>query len=217
MRELLLLRRGTRLVAARPVEARMVVHHRVVDHRPVHIHVRHMHTAKVVHRAVVREAIADPLAATEAEAAIAKPIVHAAIEAYVRPPIALVKPIHPTRKPPVRRRPKHTLARRLHPHTRNPVVPARPVRPVPRRPKIALRRNRRLHVNRKRRRRNPHRNENTSVRDRGSRDHRRPKNQFTKCPQRNHDLSSFCPASVTGDGGRTFSSARLSENTESSV
>ena len=78
----------------------------------------HMHN-----RAVVEERSASPLAANEADAAVAETIVNAAVEANVRTPISLVPAVPAMLKAPVAGRPEHACGRD-HPGSRNPVISA---------------------------------------------------------------------------------------------
>jgi hypothetical protein len=77
-----------------------------------------------VHRSVVVEVLAVPIAAFIAAAVVAEPIVHAAVEADVRTPVAVVPAIMPAVITPIARRPKHSDIRRHHPRARDPVIAA---------------------------------------------------------------------------------------------
>ncbi len=144
-----LLRARTSLYpAVTTIEARVIVDHRVVhvdvldvrvtDHCPIHIH----------DRRVIREVTAIPPPAVEAGAAIPEAVVDAAVEADMRPPVAGVEDEGATSPAPVAGRPKHADRRRLHPHTGNPVVPLRTIRPVAGIPEIAIARADRLGIHR---------------------------------------------------------------------
>jgi hypothetical protein len=74
-------------------------------------------------RAVVEERSASPLAADEADAAVAEAIINAAIKAYVRTPISLVPAVAAMLKAPIAWRPEHACGRD-YPGSGNPVVSA---------------------------------------------------------------------------------------------
>ena len=148
-----LLSRLTRLnpacaaIEARPVVDRRAVNHRIVDvrivdHGPVHID----------DCGVIRKAVADPAPSAKTDATITESIVHAAIEANVRPPVPSMKDICATAPAPVARRPQQTNLWRPNPHTRNPVVARITVRPVAGVPEIAISGANRLRINRQHRR-----------------------------------------------------------------
>ena len=111
----------------------------------------HMHN-----RCVVEEVAAAPFAARKAPAHIAESIVHAAVVADMRSPVACVKEINAVLKAPVRRRPKNARFRRRHPCARHPVVPdiGVVISPIPWRPDISIRWAQRLLIHRQHRRSN---------------------------------------------------------------
>src|SRR5208283_174173 len=94
-----------------------------------------------------------PVAAVVAVPYVSIAVVHAAIEADVQPPVAVVEAVEPAVEAPVARSPQRALIRRRNPVARNPVVSLRPPRPVSRRPQIVGIRRGRLVVLRQRRRR----------------------------------------------------------------
>jgi len=102
------------------------------------IHVMHYRHVYIVHRAVVVEVPAAPVSALVAEADVAKPVIHAAIVANVRSPVAPVEPVAMVRVAPVARRPKRALVRSLNPPARNPVVARVTPCPVAGSPQIAV-------------------------------------------------------------------------------
>src|ERR1017187_5050904 len=109
-------RRGTSRDAGAAVEADVV---RVDDgvlfnDGAILVDVGHVDAAKVRHGAVVGEASAPPPAAPEADAAVAESVVHPAIKADVRTPVAGVPSICATRKSPVAGRPQKANTRRMH-------------------------------------------------------------------------------------------------------
>jgi hypothetical protein len=84
----------------------------VVDHRGVHVH----------HRRVVSEDTAAPLAAREADAHVAEAVVHAAVVADVRSPIAFMEDVPSAFPAPIVGRPQQTGPGRGYPCAGNPVV-----------------------------------------------------------------------------------------------
>jgi hypothetical protein len=131
------------------VDDRVVVNDRLVDIRVVNDRPVHMHD-----RGIVSKTAATPLTAGEADSHVAKPIVHAAVVADMRAPVAIMEKIVPTFKAPVRRGPQSAGIRRRHPGARNPIVAIIAVGPVARRPHVSILRAIRLNVNRQYRRRN---------------------------------------------------------------
>ena len=103
------------------------------------VDIGHMDAAEVRHGAVISEYSAPPLAADEADAAVAEAVVNAAVEADMRSPVAGVPSVHAARIAPVARGPQKTGAGRLHPDARNPEVARIAIRPVAGRPEVARR------------------------------------------------------------------------------
>jgi hypothetical protein len=127
------------------------------------VDVGHVDATKVRHGVVVGEDSAAPLAAEEADAAVAESVVNTAIEADVRSPVAGVPSIKAAPKSPVAGGPQDANTRRLHPDSGNPVVACVTVGPVAGRPVIAWRRQRRLLVNGQYRRSKANRDEDACV------------------------------------------------------
>src|SRR6266852_1387602 len=106
------------------------VHRRVAhDHSLVDVRVVNHCGVYARHRRVIGKVFASPLAAAEADAAVSVAIVHAAIEADVRAPVAGMEDVHA-------------------------FIPS----PITRRPNVAFTRTKRLLVHRQSRRANPDRN-----------------------------------------------------------
>lgn len=99
---------------------------RIADDRPVHVY----------NGRVVAKTVADPPSTIEAGAVVAKPIIHAAIEAYRRPPVAFMEGIDAATPTPVARCPQQANCGRLNPGSWNPVIAVRPPRPVARCPDV---------------------------------------------------------------------------------
>jgi len=110
------------------------------------VNVMHHGDVHIVDRAVVIEVSAAPVAALVADADIAKAVVHAAIEADMRTPVATVKPIAVIVVAPVAGRPQRALVGSLHPSAGNPIIAALTPGPVAGRPQIAVAGSRRLVV-----------------------------------------------------------------------
>jgi len=104
------------------------IHIRVVNDRPVHAH----------DRGVISKVAATPFTAGEADAHVSETIVHAAIVANVRSPIACMEEVVSAFKSPVRRRPQETWFRSWHPGARNPVITIVAIGPVARSPQIPV-------------------------------------------------------------------------------
>src|ERR1700686_4832290 len=148
-----LLRIGPRFDTAWAVVAYIprVIH----DNGPV-VHVRHIGHVHVSDRAVVEKGAASPLTAEEADAAVSKAIVDAAVEAHMWAPITRVPAIEATRERPVARSPQHPY-RRNHPCARNPVIAVVVTpRPITRRPEITRTGTNGLRIHGQRRRTDPH-------------------------------------------------------------
>jgi hypothetical protein len=94
---------GVRLDAPGTIEGRVA--EVVVDYRSV-IHVRDVDTTEVADRAVVEKRPSVPVTALESNTAVAKSVVHAAIEADMRTPVAAMPEVDPTSPTPVARRPE---------------------------------------------------------------------------------------------------------------
>jgi hypothetical protein len=91
----------------------------------VDVAVVHMHD-----RGVVVEVVAAPLSAGKADAAVTEAVVHAAVIAHVRAPVALMEAIATTFPTPVGGRPQRAFIRGGHPGAGNPVVASVAVGPV---------------------------------------------------------------------------------------
>jgi hypothetical protein len=127
---------------------------RVVDDDGLVVDVGDRRVGDVVDGAVVEESAAAPIAAFVADASIAVSIGNAAVEADFRTPIAFMKGIDAVVPAPISWRPQQLRFRRQRPRARYPII-ARIVIPGPiaGRPDVAWGRDRRLIVNRQRRRR----------------------------------------------------------------
>jgi hypothetical protein len=126
--------------------------HRVKAHAHVH------------DRGVISEDAAAPLAAGKADAPVAEAVVHAAVVAHVRTPVAGMEDVHSVFPAPVVGRPQQAGRGRGNPGAGNPIVAAvLVVGPITGRPHQARFRARRLIVDGQRRRRNPHPDEYLSV------------------------------------------------------
>jgi hypothetical protein len=156
------LRRYCSYSARTAVEAD-VAHLALTDDRPVHVSVVDYGCVHVHHRRVIREVLAAPCSANESHSAITESIVHAAIETNVWSPIAGMKRIHSLSPAPVSRSPQQAHSRRCNPHSGHPVIAGIAISPVARRPDVAFRRARRLHVNGQSRRPDMHRNPNCDL------------------------------------------------------
>ena len=104
-----LMRRRARSQTTGPaVEGDVVVH---VDYCAV-VYVRHMHRAEVHDRAVVEECSAVPITARESNTGITEAVVHSAIEADMRAPVAGVPGIDTASPTPISRGPEQARLRR---------------------------------------------------------------------------------------------------------
>ena len=104
-----LMRRRARSQATGPaVEGDVVVH---VDYGAV-VYVRHMHRAEVHDRAVVEECSAVPITARESNTGITEAVVHSAVEADMRAPVAGVPGIDTAPPTPISRGPEQARLRR---------------------------------------------------------------------------------------------------------
>jgi len=142
-----LMRSRTRLDTTGAVERHVVD---VVDDGPV-IHVGDVDTAHVHGRAVVEKGTTAPVTALESNTAIAEAVVHAAVEADMRTPVAPVPGVDATTPTPVARRPQQSGRRRQHPGTGHPVITVIAVSPISGRPHIAGSGKRRLYIHRQHR------------------------------------------------------------------
>jgi hypothetical protein len=93
-----------------------------LDYRPVNIcgvnyGLVHMHDS-----GVIGEGAAAPLAAGKSDAAVSEAVIHAAVVADVRPPIAFMEDIAATLPAPIVGGPQKAGLRRRHPGTGNPEV-----------------------------------------------------------------------------------------------
>src|SRR5208282_6383437 len=102
-----------------------------------------------------REDASAPLATGKTHAAVTEAVVHAAIVADVRAPIAVMEPEAAAEPAPVTRRPQRAGIRNRNPGAGHPVVVSAVPAPVAGRPHHALFRADGLYVNGQRRRRNP--------------------------------------------------------------
>src|ERR1700678_1926125 len=139
MRKRSFLRRGTCLNAARAaIETGADADRLAVDHSSIHIRVVNYRCVHIQHRGVVGEVSALPPSAAKADTAVAKAVVHAAVEADMRAPIPGMEEISTTAPAPVARRPQQANRRRLYPDSGNPVVARIAVRPVAGVPEIPI-------------------------------------------------------------------------------
>jgi hypothetical protein len=142
--------------------------HIVVDDRVV-IYVGDVDAAHIHDRAVIEVSTTAPVTALKPNTTITEAVIDTAVEADVRAPVATVPRVNATAPAPVPGRPQQSGRRRQHPRARHPVITLVTISPVPGCPHIARRRQRRLHIHRKRRRRDVdrHTNRDTGVRNRG--------------------------------------------------
>src|SRR5271170_5860676 len=167
------------------IEARAVDHRRV-DDRPVHIRIVDGNAVHIHHCGVIGKTAAYPTSAAKSDATVAEAIVHAAIEADMRPPVSGVEEVRTTTPAPVTRRPEHAHLWRPDPHTRNPVVALIAIRPVAWVPEIAISGAKRLCVNRQHRRRNRYRNKDPGKRRRRHKRESRANKNFTDQIRKSH-------------------------------
>jgi hypothetical protein len=133
----LLLRSRPMLDASRPAAVSHVtiihncvlLHNRAVDIGLVNYGLIHAH-----HGGVICKLVSAPLAAYEADAHVAEPVVHAAVVAHIHAPVARMEQVRASLPAPVRRSPQRALIRRRNPRPRNPVVAVVAIRPVSGRP-----------------------------------------------------------------------------------
>src|SRR5579863_3774252 len=143
--KLALLRRGPGINASAPAVKAHPADGGVSDHGPVDIGVVDADHVYVGHGAIVKEPATTPISSNEANAAITKAIINAAVEANVGSPVPCVPAISAADKPPISRSPEQAHGWRRYPRAWNPVVSIRSVSPVTRRPEIPWFRTRRLH------------------------------------------------------------------------
>jgi hypothetical protein len=159
-----LMRSGTCLDAARAIERHVDV---VVDDGMV-IYVGDVDTAHIHDRAVIKVGTAAPVTALESNTAIPEAVIHTAVEADMRAPVATVPGVDATAPTPVPGRPQHPGRRRQHPRARHPEITVITIGPISWCPHIARPRQLRLDVYGKDRGRDVNRNayRNTGVRNR---------------------------------------------------
>jgi hypothetical protein len=157
-----LVRGGMRPHAAGTIEGKVAVI--VIGHGPV-IEVGDMDAAHIHDRAVIEVSTAAPVTTLESNTTIAESVVHAAVEANMRAPVAAVPQIDAITPTPVAGRPQQPGLRWEHPGARHPVIAVVTVSPVAGAPDIAGRWKRRLHIHRQHRRRyvDRHANGNAGV------------------------------------------------------
>src|SRR5271169_4869011 len=121
----------------------------VIDHRRV-VNIVNVGDVDVVHRTVVIDLAVVPASAFVAMAEISVTVSDAAIEANLRPPIALMEKESVATPAPVRRSPEIANLGNQYPCARNPVVVAvsRVIGPVARGPEVPLAGAKRLRINR---------------------------------------------------------------------
>src|ERR1700751_1357219 len=102
---------------------------------------------------MVEEVSTAPVAALISDSEIAEAVIDAAVETYVRSPIARVPDIDAITPTPVARSPQHSHSWGNHPCAGHPVVTVLSPGPVTRRPDIVGARTNRLRVHRDHRRR----------------------------------------------------------------
>src|SRR5271165_185485 len=125
------------------------VNRRIIDHRRV-VNIMNVGDVDVVHRTVVIELAIVPASAFVAMAEISVAVSDAAIEANLRPPIALIEKESVTTPTPVRRSPEIANLGNQYPCARNPVVVAViiVISPVAGGPDVPLAGAKRLRINR---------------------------------------------------------------------
>ena len=152
-REGLLLRRRPCGDAVRPpieTGVSVVDDGRIVDNRVVDVGVADDRSIHVHRRSVVSELSPAPFAAGEPASAVSEPVVHAAVEADLRSPVAAMEEISPVISiAPIARRPQVAWLRRGNPCSRNPVVVSVSIPgPIAGSPHVVGLRAGRLHVHR---------------------------------------------------------------------
>ena len=124
-----------------------IVHHRAV------VDIGDLRVADIVDRTVVIERAVIPVASLVADATIAEAVVDAPVKSDTGSPVALIEHVDAIVPTPIARSPEQAYRGRLYPGARYPEIPVRSIRPIARRPDIARRRYRWLHINGKERRR----------------------------------------------------------------
>jgi hypothetical protein len=92
----------------------------------------------VVHRAVVKEVVAVPVAAIVSAAGIAEAVVNSAVETDVVTPVPAIKGVPAVRECPIRRCPERSNVGREHPGSGDPVIAAVCVVPIARGPVVVV-------------------------------------------------------------------------------
>ena len=135
----------------------------LLNHGAVFVDVGHMHAAEVRDRAVIRKGSATPLAAEEADAAVAEAVVHSAVEANVGAPVAAMPSVETTCESPITGSPEYADPRRINPDAGNPVIAGVAVGPVAGSPYVTRSGQRWLHIHRQCWRCDANRNEDAGV------------------------------------------------------
>ena len=99
------------------------------------VHIGHV---DVGHATVVIESAALPISTPKTDAKISVAVVHATVKAHMRAPISGMPDVNSLSPSPVSWRPKQAGFRRHHPGSGNPVVAVGTIRPVARRPEVAI-------------------------------------------------------------------------------
>jgi len=147
-----LLRRGrTRTDSSRAAVVADMVHRGGIDYGLAVNIVNHC-SVHVIHRGVVAEVSVIPISASVARTAVAEAVVHAAVKADFRAPIAAIPGVGIAAPTPIARSPEQARFRRLHPRARNPEIAFIAISPVARSPQVAIGGNHRLLIHRQRRR-----------------------------------------------------------------
>jgi hypothetical protein len=102
----------------------------------------------VIHGAVVIEASVSPISALIADTPVAEAVVDAAVKTDIRAPVAIVPGVSVTTPTPIAGRPEQANLGSHYPRTGHPEVTFLSIRPVARRPQIAISRGHRLRVKR---------------------------------------------------------------------
>ena len=113
------------------------IHIAIVHHGSV-VHVVNVRSVDVVHRAVVKEMIAAPVAALVAESAVTEAVVNAAVEADMWSPETGVPEISTAAPAPIAWSPQKSDTWRKHPGAGHPVVTVNTVGPVTRCKNVAV-------------------------------------------------------------------------------
>src|SRR5579863_808609 len=145
MRSSFFRRRRASINPAVPAVVADVVVRGVVDYGLV-VDVVKIRTANVIHGAVVVEASVIPISALITETAVAEAIVDAAVKADSRAPVAFIPGKSVATPTPITGRPEKANFGSHHPGTGHPEVAFVAVRPVARRPHVAVSGSHRLGV-----------------------------------------------------------------------